>query len=70
VVSFSVYDWRDGIEEGRVEFLHDCWQREHAGILADATFQKSYFDLLAAVVSRGGHAAIALRDRVAGSAAV
>jgi hypothetical protein len=69
VASFSNYDWRDGIEEGLVEYLRICWQRARETILANPALQKSYFALLASVVSRGGHAAIALRDRVAGSTA-
>ena len=69
VASFNNYDWRDGIEERLVEYLHVCWQRDRESILANPVLKQSYFALLASVVSRGGHAAIALRDRVAGSTA-
>jgi hypothetical protein len=65
---FSSYDWRDGIEDALIEYLHVCWRREQDNILADPKLNKAYFDLLASVVARGSHAAIALRDRIAGGA--
>ena len=69
VQSLSRYDWRDGIEEGLVLFLHTAWQRERARIMADEMLQRAFFDLLTTVVSRGSHPAIALRDRISGSSA-
>lgn len=65
VASYSTYDWRDGIEEGLVEYLRVCEQRARDTITTDPTLGKAYFDLLASVVARGSHAAIALRDRLA-----
>ena len=38
-------------------------------ISSDPTLQGAFLSLLACVVSRGGHAAIALRDRVINSSA-
>lgn len=69
VAQFSSYDWRDGIEQGLVEFMRICWQRERTQILANSELQQAYFDLLAKLVSRGGHAAIALRDQIVESTA-
>jgi len=66
--SFESYDWRDGIEGGLIEYLHVGWKREGQNILADPKLNKAYRDLLASVVSRGSHAAIALRDLVAAGA--
>lgn len=63
--SFDSYDWRNNIEDGLIEYLHVCWRNKGQNILADPTLNKAYRDLLASVVSRGSHAAIALRDRVA-----
>jgi hypothetical protein len=65
VSSYSSYDWRDGTEEALVEYLRVGAQRSIDAITADSTLRKAYFDLLAIAVSRGGHAAIALRDRLA-----
>jgi len=69
MASYSPYDWRDGMEEGLVEYLNVCWRREQSAILEDSDLKEAFFALLASVVSRGGHAAIALRDRIAGSTA-
>jgi len=55
-----------GAEFGRVTL---CWERERQRISADPATQTAFLALLACVVSRGGHAAIALRDRVVNSAA-
>jgi hypothetical protein len=63
--SFDSYDWKYGLEENLIAFLHKCWECEHDRISGDATLQGAFLSLLACVVSRGGHAAIALRDRVA-----
>jgi hypothetical protein len=64
VPSFNSYDWKYGLEENLIAFLHVCWEREHDRISGDPTLQGAFLSLLACVVSRGGHAAIALRDRV------
>jgi hypothetical protein len=64
VPSFNSYDWKYGLEENLIAFLHSCWEREHDRISGDATLQGAFLSLLACVVSRGGHAAIALRDCV------
>ena len=64
VPSFDSYDWRHGLEESVIAFLHVCWEREQERISDDPTLQGAFLSLLHCVVSRGGHAAIALRDRV------
>jgi hypothetical protein len=69
VPSFDSYDWKYGLEENLIAFLHACWKREHRRIAGDPSLQGAFLSLLACVVSRGGHAAIALRDRVVNSAA-
>jgi hypothetical protein len=69
VPSFDSYDWKYGLEENLIAFLHTCWEREHHQISGDPSLQGAFLSLLAYVVSRGGHAAIALRDRVVDSAA-
>jgi hypothetical protein len=67
--SFDSYDWKYGLEEDLIAFLHACWDREHYGISSDPSLQGAFLSLLACVVARGGHAAIALRDRVVNAAA-
>jgi hypothetical protein len=69
VPSFDSYDWKYGLEENLIAFLHTSWEREHHRISGDPSLQGAFLSLLACVVSRGGHAAIALRDRVVNSAA-
>jgi hypothetical protein len=69
VPSYDSYDWKYGLEENLIAFLHTCWERERHRISADPALQAAFLSLLACVVSRGGHAAIALRDRVVNSAA-
>jgi hypothetical protein len=64
---FDTYDWKYGLEDNVIEFLHTCWQRESERISNDPTLREPFVALLAILVSRGGHAAIALRDRVVGS---
>jgi hypothetical protein len=68
VASYSPYDWRDDIEGNLIEYLNACWLREHSAILDNPDLKDAFFALLASVVARGSHAAIALRDRIAGSA--
>ena len=69
VPAYDSYDWKYGLEENLIAFLHTCWERERQRISADPATQTAFLALLACVVSRGGHAAIALRDRVVNSAA-
>jgi hypothetical protein len=69
VPSFDSSDWRYGLEENLISFLHACWDREKRRISNDPSLQGAFLSLLRCVVSRGGHAAIALRDRVVNSAA-
>jgi hypothetical protein len=69
VAAYDAYDWRDGIEQALIEYLNVCWLREQSAILEKPDLKEAFFALLAQVVSRGSHAAIALRDRVAGSSA-
>jgi hypothetical protein len=65
VPSFDFYDWKYGFEENLIAFLHACRERKHDRISGEPTLQGAFLSLLACVVSRAGHAAIALRDRVA-----
>jgi hypothetical protein len=67
VASYSPYDWRDDIEGGVIEYLNACWLHEQSAILDNPDLKEAFFALLASVVSRGSHAAIALRDRIVGS---
>jgi len=67
VPSFDSYDWRYGLEENIIAFLDACWDREHGRISSDPFLQGAFLYLLTCVVSRGGHGAIALRDRVVNS---
>jgi hypothetical protein len=69
VPSLDSYDWRYGLEENLIAFLHVCWDREQQRVSGDPSLQGAFLSLLASVVSRGSHAAIALRDRVVNSAA-
>jgi hypothetical protein len=65
--TFSTYDWRYGLEENAIEFLHICWQQEGGRIGRDETLRASFLSMLTILVSRNSHAAIALSSRVAGS---
>ena len=67
VRSFDTYDWKYGLEENVIEFLHTCWQREGARIARDESLRVSFLAVLTILVSRGSHAAIALNSRVVGS---
>lgn len=67
VKNFDTYDWKYGVEENVIEFLHTCWQRESAQIARDESLRSSFLAVLTVLVSRGSHAAIALNSRVAGS---
>ena len=65
--SFDTYDWKYGLEENVTEFMRLSWQRESPRISNDPTVREPFLSVLAILASRGGHAAIALRDRIAGS---
>ena len=67
VKSFDTYDWKYGLEENVIEFLHTCWQQEGARIARDETLRALFLAVLTILVSRGSHAAIALNARVVGS---
>ena len=67
VRSFDTHDWKYGLEENVIEFLHTCWQREGARIARDESLRASFLAVLTILVSRGSHAAIALNSRVVGS---
>jgi hypothetical protein len=68
VPSFDSYDYRYGLEENLIAFLHASWEREQLRIASDPSLQGAFLSLLSCLVARGGHAAIALRDRVVNSA--
>jgi len=67
VRSFDTYDWKYGLEENVIEFLHTCWQREGERIARDESLRASFLAVLTILVARGSHAAIALNSRVVGS---
>jgi hypothetical protein len=67
VDGFDSYDWRDGMDDSIVDFLDVVWQREGGEISANTELREAFLRLLSTLVSRGGHAAIALRDRVVAS---
>jgi hypothetical protein len=69
VASYRPYDWRDDIEGGVIEYLNVCWLREQSAVVDNPDLKEAFFAMLASVVSRGSHAAIALRDQIAGSTA-
>jgi hypothetical protein len=37
VPSFDSYDWKYGLEENLIAFLHTCWERQHRRIASDAS---------------------------------
>ena len=65
---FDSYDWRNGLEDNSIAFLRTCWDRERERISADTGLERDFRVLLTTAVSRGSHAAIALRDHIVGSA--
>jgi hypothetical protein len=67
VKSFDTYDWKYGLEENVIEFLHTCWQREGDRISREELLRTSFLSVLTILASRGSHAAIALNSRVGGS---
>jgi hypothetical protein len=67
IPSFDSYDYRNGLEENLIAFLHAAWEREQIKIANDPSLQGAFLSLLSCLVARGGHAAIALRDRVVNS---
>jgi hypothetical protein len=69
VRNFDRYDWKYGLEDNVIEFLHVCWQREGARIAQDESLRAAFIAVLTILVSRGSHAAIALNSRVVGSLA-
>ena len=68
VPALDSYHWRYGLEGNLIAFLHTCWERESDRISNTPALHTAFL-LLTTVVSRGDHAAIALRDRVVASAA-
>jgi hypothetical protein len=67
VKGFDTYDWKYGLEENVIEFLHTCWQREGERIARDQALRALFLAILTILVARGSHAAIALNARVIGS---
>jgi hypothetical protein len=64
VPSLDSCDWKYGIEDNSIAFLPSCCERHGEEIARNSSLHAAFLALLTAVVSRGGHAAIALRDRV------
>jgi hypothetical protein len=67
VSKFDTYDWKYGLEEAVIDYLHTCWQRESSRIMRDLALKEPFMAVLAILVSRGSHAAINLSNRVSGS---
>jgi hypothetical protein len=67
VKTFDTYDWKYGLEENVIDFLHTCWQREGGRIARDESLRVAFLAVLTILVSRGSHGAIALNSRVVGS---
>jgi hypothetical protein len=67
VPTFDSYEWRDGLEGNLIAFLRACWERKGEQISADPGLERDFRALLTTAVSRGSHAAIALRDHVVSS---
>jgi hypothetical protein len=68
IPTFDTYAWRDGLEGNLIAFLRACWERKGEQISADPDLERDFRALLTTAVSRGSHAAIALRDHVVNSA--
>ena len=69
VPSNDPYDWKYGLEDNLIAFMHACWDRHQQAISSDPVLREPFLALLSTLVSRGSHAAIALRDHILGSAA-
>ncbi len=67
IKDFDSYDWRHGLEEVVIDFLHTCWDQESGSIAGAPDLKEAFLGLVAIVVSRGSPAAISLRDRVVAS---
>ena len=65
--SFDSYDWKYGLEENMIEFLHTCWQQEGARIVREENLRALFLAMLTILVARGSHASIELNARVIGS---
>jgi hypothetical protein len=67
---FNNLNWKDfHLEEHLVEYLQACWERGATRVSGNPQIRAAFLDLLTRLSSRGGHAAIALRDRVLDSIA-
>jgi hypothetical protein len=69
VPTLDSYDWRNGLEDNLISFRWACWERKREQISAEPDLETDFRALLTTAVSRGTHAAIALRDHVVSSAA-
>jgi hypothetical protein len=69
VPSFDSYDWKYGLEDHLITFLHTAWERHGEEIARTPALHTAFLTLLTTVVARGTHGAIALRDRVVNAAA-
>jgi hypothetical protein len=69
VPSLDSHDWRYGLEDHLITFLHTGWERHGDEISRTPDLHTAFLALLATVVARGAHGAIALRDRVVAAAA-
>ena len=63
--SFAPHAYRKSdFDENCVAVLSACWEREQPKIVGDPNAREAFQSLLTSLAARGGHAAIALRDRV------
>jgi hypothetical protein len=67
VPTFGSYDWRDGLEGNLIAFLRACWEHKREQISTDVGLERNFRILLTTAISRGSHAAIALRDHIISS---
>jgi len=57
--------WREReIESNLISALHRCWEKHDQAVCTDRDLQTAFLWLLAALSSRGNHAAMALKERL------
>jgi hypothetical protein len=67
VPTFGSDDWRDGLERNLITFLRACWEHKREEISTNVGLERNFRILLTTAISRGSHAAIALRDHIVSS---
>lgn len=68
VQQYDEHDWEEReLAEDLVEVLRACWDRDGQRVSGDPQVRDAFLGLLTKLVSRGGHAAFALQERVLNS---